>query len=272
MDLRAATATEHPLDSDTRVLPKGADDFDADLSNRWRALGGVVNGGYSVAVCLRALQEVLPHPDPLAVSTFFLRRATPGPVEVRTDVGRRGRRVSTGEARIYQEGTELLRTTATFTALHRSHGPTTVLAHQPDLPAPEECIDPIAGSPIPDVTMTDQIEFRYPTLPGWRQDQPSGDASAAFWIRFTQGRDADPLSLPLLVDAAAPVVLELGVAGSATMQLTTHVRGRPARGWLACRVTTRFVIDGYHEEDFEIWDSTGNLVAHARQLAVVLTH
>ena len=38
-------------------------------------------------------------------------------------------------------------------------------------------------------------------------------------------------------------------------------------GWLACRVATRFVIGGYHEEDFEIWDSTGALVAQSRQLA-----
>ena len=47
-----------------------------------------------------------------------------------------------------------------------------------------------------------------------------------------------------------------------------HVRARPAPGWLACRVRTRFVIDGYHEEDFEIWDSAGRLVPPARAAAV----
>ena len=35
------------------------------------------------------------------------------------------------------------------------------------------------------------------------------------------------------------------------------------------RVATRFVIGGYHEEDFEIWDSTGVLVAQSRQIAVL---
>jgi hypothetical protein len=29
------------------------------------------------------------------------------------------------------------------------------------------------------------------------------------------------------------------------------------------------VIDGYHEEDFEIWDSAGRLVAQSRQFAVL---
>jgi hypothetical protein len=48
-----------------------------------------------------------------------------------------------------------------------------------------------------------------------------------------------------------------------------HVRARPAPGWLACRVLTRHVIGGYHEEDFEVWDSRGTLVAQSRQLALL---
>jgi acyl-CoA thioesterase len=88
-------------------------------------------------------------------------------------------------------------------------------------------------------------------------------------MRFADGRDADLASLPLLVDATAPSVVELG-ATSTTVQLTVHLRGRPAPGWLACRAITRFVSGGYHEEDFEIWDSAGTLVAQSRQLAQIL--
>lgn len=40
-------------------------------------------------------------------------------------------------------------------------------------------------------------------------------------------------------------------------------------GWPACRASTRHVIDGYHDEDFEIWDATGQLVAQSRQLALL---
>lgn len=140
----------------------------------------------------------------------------------------------------------------------------------PDLPAPEDCIDPLADIPMPDVTMTEHIEYRYPSTPGWFTGQPTGNAHAEFWIRFTGDRPADTLSLPLLVDGAAPVVLELGVAGSATVELTTHIRRRPAPGWLACRVTTRHVAHGYHEEDVELWDTENHLVAQARQLAMIL--
>jgi hypothetical protein len=84
-----------------------------------------------------------------------------------------------------------------------------------------------------------------------------------------RGREPDLLSLASLVDAAAPPVLELGETGSATVELTVHLRAHPAPGWLACRAATRFVIGGYHEEDFEIWDSTGALVAQSRQLALL---
>jgi hypothetical protein len=64
-------------------------------------------------------------------------------------------------------------------------------------------------------------------------------------------------------------VVELG-ATSTTVQLTVHLRARPAPGWLACRAVTRYVAGGYHEEDFEVWDSAGTLVAQSRQLAHIL--
>jgi hypothetical protein len=48
-----------------------------------------------------------------------------------------------------------------------------------------------------------------------------------------------------------------------------HVRARPAPGMLLTRFTTRALIGGYLEEDGELWDSTGTLVAISRQLARV---
>ena len=105
------------------------------------------------------------------------------------------------------------------------------------------------------MSITEQLEYRAPELPGWAQGAPAARPSFEFWMRFSDGRDADPLALAALVDGAAPAVLDIGAPGSATIELTVHVRARPAPGWLACRTTTRHVIGGYHEEDFEIWDS-----------------
>jgi Acyl-CoA thioesterase C-terminal domain len=59
------------------------------------------------------------------------------------------------------------------------------------------------------------------------------------------------------------------VAWTPTVELTAHVRARPAAGWLRCVFTTRFVTGGFLEEDGEVWDETSTLVAQSRQLALI---
>jgi acyl-Coa thioesterase superfamily protein/acyl-CoA thioesterase superfamily protein len=146
-------------------------------------------------------------------------------------------------------------------------GPVLVDGAPPDLPPPSDCVGVPVGSFGP-ATIAERVEFRSREVPGWFLGRPTGRPSSEFWMRFADGRDADLLALLVLVDSTAPSVLELG-AGSATIQLTVHLRAHPAPGWLATRATTRFVSGGYHEEDFEVWDSAGALVAQSRQLAIV---
>jgi hypothetical protein len=45
------------------------------------------------------------------------------------------------------------------------------------------------------------------------------------------------------------------------------VRALPAPGWLRIGLTTRNLAGGFLEEDAEVWDSGGRLVAQSRQLA-----
>jgi acyl-CoA thioesterase len=262
------TMTDHPFDADTAVAVAG-DHYTATLTDRWGALGGTPNGGYMLAVALRALAQDMPFPDPLVVSAHFLRPGAVGAAEVRTEVARAGRRVATGEARLLQGGKEAVRVLATFGDLGSADGRTEVLNAPPDLPPPDDLPDVIDGGVLPGVSMTERLDYRAPSPPGWARGEPSGDPAAEFWMRFRDGRDADTLALATLVDAGAPAVLELGVNGSSTIELTVHVRARPAPGWLACRASTRHVIGGYHEEDFEIWDSQGRLVAQSRQFALL---
>ena len=56
---------------------------------------------------------------------------------------------------------------------------------------------------------------------------------------------------------------------SSTARLTVHLREHAAPGPLACRVRTRHLAHGLHEEDVEVWDSAGVLCAQSRQLAVL---
>ncbi len=57
--------------------------------------------------------------------------------------------------------------------------------------------------------------------------------------------------------------------GRRRCELAVQVRNPKPTGWLACSFATRFVTDGMFEEDGEIWDEEGNLVALSRQLALV---
>jgi acyl-coenzyme A thioesterase PaaI-like protein len=255
------------FDEDTRVERVGDRAYAVTLSDRWNALGGVPNGGYLLAVALRALAAEMPLPDPIVASATYLRPGAPGPAEIATEVVRAGRRVATGEARLSQESREIIRVLATFADLDAAGGRTLVRSAPPALPAVEETRE--YRGELPGVTIIDRFEYRSPHPPGWANGTPTGEADVAFWLRFRDGRDADPIALAAMVDAAAPAVLELGEPGSATIELTVHIRGRPAPGWLACRALTRHVIGGYHEEDFEIWDSAGALVAQSRQFALL---
>jgi acyl-CoA thioesterase len=263
------TMTDHPFDTDTAVERSGDHRYATELTDRWSALGGTPNGGYMLAVCLRALAHEMPLPDPLVVSAHFLRPGAVGPGEVLTEVARAGRRMATGDARLLQDGREAVRLVATFGDLAAAGGRTTVCNAPPDLPPPDETHDVLDGGSMPGVSITERVEYRAARLPGWSRGKPTGEPTVEFWMRFRDGRDADPLALAALVDAAAPAVLELGVPGSATIELTVHLRAHPAPGWLACRSFTRHVIGGYHEEDFEIWDSGGRLVAQSRQFALL---
>jgi acyl-CoA thioesterase len=264
---------EFAFDEDSRVWPADTDgEFAAELTGRWNGTAGAVNGGYMLATCVRALALGMPFPDPVVVSGFFLRPGSAGPATIRASVIRSGRTMAFGESALSQGGKEVARATAAFAKLGDPgagrDGPVFLDGTPPALPPPAECVGvPVASFGL--ASIAERIEFRSAELPGWFRGQPSGRPASEFWMRFADGRDADLLSLPLLVDSTAPSVLELG-AGSTTIQLTIQLRAQPAPGWLACRAITRFVSNGYHEEDSEIWDSAGTLVAQSRQLALIL--
>jgi acyl-CoA thioesterase len=264
---------DYAFDADTRVIASGDSGdsggglFAAELTGRWDGTGGAVNGGYMMAICAKALERIVPFPDPIVISGFFLRPGSVGPALVRTSLVRSGRTTAFGDAVLEQGGKEIIRVSAAFAKLGLD-GPVTFAAGAPPrLPAPEDCV----GVPVRSfglATIAERIEWRSASLPGWATGHPTGDPSSEFWMRFADGREADLFSLPLLVDSTAPSVLEIGIA-STTIQLTVHLRAHPAPGWLACRAGARFVSGGYHEEDFEVWDSAGALVAQSRQLAVI---
>jgi acyl-CoA thioesterase len=262
----------HPFDADTAVVAAGEGRWTAVLTDRWDTPNGP-NGGYSLATAVRAIGEALPHPDPFAVSATYLRPVRHGDADLAVEVVRSGRRLSVGEARLVQDGTERLRVTATFADLAAQQGPDRELAGPPDVPDPDACPPPGGGgAPPPEssaFTIGQRYEYRTPQPLGFTRGAPSGRSEFDLWMRFAEPRDPDPLGLTAFVDGAPPAVMELGELASTTVQLTIHVRRRPAPGWCLLHISTRHIAGGYHEEDVDVWDSTGRLVAQSRQLALL---
>ena len=257
------------FDADTEVVRRDDGSFAAELSDRW-SVGDKPNGGYLLAVALRAISDELAHPDPLTVTAHYLRAPVPGPVDIEVEKVREGRTLSTATARMIQGDRDVMRVIAGFRDVAAADGSTRYLAQAPDLPPVEPCVPGSSRGPGGIyVSVADRFEYRIdPATIGWAIGRPSGDAAIRGYVRFADGREMDTLALPLLVDAMPPPVFDLGTAGWVpTLELTVHVRGNPAPGWLRMFVTTRFITDGDLEEDVEVWDSQGALVAQARQLA-----
>jgi acyl-CoA thioesterase len=137
------------------------------------------------------------------------------------------------------------------------------------LPSPTDCI--ARPGRLPDgseVRFLESIDVRIdPRSVGGPHEAPSGLPEVRGWIRARDGTPPDAVFLVFCVDAMPPSVLELGGGGwSPTVQLSTYVRALPAPGWLAVIVRAAAVGGGWFDEESEVWDSTGRLVAQARQV------
>ena len=113
------------------------------------------------------------------------------------------------------------------------------------------------------------IEMRlHPDHAGWLKRSPHGVGEMAGYIRFADGHPPDLYAVLLFADAVPPAIFNVvGPTGWVpTIELTTHLRRRPAPGWLRFRFTTRLLTRGFFEEDGEIWDSNDRLVADSRQI------
>ena len=270
-----AVIGDSEFDRDTAVVRRAPGVYDIDLSAGWTIISAV-NGGYLLAVLGRALADALPHSDPFTISAHYLTASQPGPAVIRTDTVRTGRTLSTGQASLFQydeEGGEIerIRVLASYGNLDTLPDDVRTTARPPVFPPMDQCFGPQdAPAPVPGSSaIADRLMLKLdPSTLGWALGAPSGKGEMRSWFGLADGRDADPLSLLLAVDALPPTAFEIGLKGWVpTVELTVHVRARPAPGPLRVSITTRNLAGGFLEEDAEIWDSADRLVAQSRQLA-----
>lgn len=251
--------------------------YDAELGAGWQ-IGAGVNGGMLLATVGNALRSAFDptgHADPVSVSGYYLSASRPGPATVRTQVLRAGRGMSTGMASLVQsedgDEVERIRVLATYGDLAGLSDDVRTTASPPDMPPPEKCVSTDQAPPsfMEHAGLLDRLDLRLdPACIGWALGQPSGEGRIQGWLRMADPREPDPMLLLLAVDALPPVTFDLGLFGwTPTLELTVHVRGVPAPGWLRVTHSTRNLAGGFLEEDAEVWDSADRLVAQSRQLA-----
>jgi Thioesterase-like superfamily len=266
---RAETASGHSFDLATAVRG-GPERWTAEVDPGW-TVAGRPNGGYLLALAARAALAAVGQPHPLAVSAHFLTPPDPGPAELEVRVLRAGRNLSTARVTLSQEGVARLEALVTAGRLDPDATPGWRRATGPAGLTPVEACVPgrpeLPGGARAD--LLDHLDLRLdPATAGWFAGRPAGRLEMRGWVRFSDGRAADPLALLQAVDALPPTSFDLGLPSWApTVELTVYLRGVPAPGWLACVVRGQLWQGGWFDEEAEVWDSAGRLVAQSRQFA-----
>ncbi len=235
------------------------------------SVGPVPNGGYQVALSCRAALATLGVPDVLSVSSYFLAPALCGPGELHVEPVKRGRSTALASVRLVQEGRERIRSLVLAGDLSAHRGPELHRTEPPELPPPERCLHmtPSQGAP----RLMGEVELRLePAAAAFLRGEKGADPELRGWMRFADGRPTDALALTFFADVLPPTTFNTyGMTGWVpTLELTTQLRRRPAPGWIRIRMSTRHVSAGHLEEDGELWDEAGQLVAISRQRAVML--
>jgi acyl-CoA thioesterase len=260
------------FDTDTMVTPLGDGRYAGRMDRGWWIERGP-NGGYVAAVVLRALTAAVGDATrtPRSLTVHYLAPPEEGPVEVQTTIERGGRRLTFVTGRLLQDDRLLGLAMAAFAP--PLPGIEFCDLAPPDVPPPQD----LPVTELPADAMVIPMRDRYETR--WAIGEPFSNAERAVaggWIRLADPRPVDHVLVAALTDAWMPPLFtrvseRIGVP---TIDLTVHFRApleaSPDDEWFLVVFRSQTAADGFVEEDGEVWSRDGRLLAHSRQLAVIL--
>ena len=244
----------------------------ADLRQEW-SVGGHPHGGFLLALMAKGALAVLmergePPADPLVVSAEFLRPPAVGPVLLRTDLRKVGRRATVVAVQLEQRGRSCVEATVTAGRLPIRRPEWVDLPAMPAEPPPRAI--PLGGDTAEGMFhLAKGCDVRLdPATAGYLAGRAGDPPRIRLWVK-PRYSVPDPYFALVAADVNPPVVFNLGRLGwSPTAQLTALVRSRPAPGWLRVHVDCRSLQESWFDSDATVIDSAGRLVAQARQLAL----
>lgn len=254
--------------ADTAVAAAGDGRWRGSIAPEWFGPPGP-NGGFIAALILRAIRAEVGDPEryPRSLTLHYLRPPAAGPAEVEVTVERSGRTAATCSARMRQQGRV---TTLALCVLTAGYEP--ALSWEPAPPAapPAEQVEPIgSGHHVPPIfhQLETRNVFGPPPFSGGEEPVSGG------WLRAHGGEEMSPELIALYTDAwwPAPFSVMTDFAPAPTLELTIHFRARPdpADPLALVRFRAEASIDGLFDEQGEVWDRNGRLLAQSRQLALL---
>ena len=261
----------HQFDRDILFKAGERFSFSGQITENW-SINGVPDGGYLMAILARAMMQHSEMKSTPIITANFLNRSEPGDARVTIEKMTTSRQFDRFQASLSQNGNEKIRAFGTFAIENKECPVESYESSEPEIADLEKCV---AVLEIPNYTLFGQLDVRLdPICTGWMSGKLSDTSEIKGWIKFKNDRPYDVLSILLMVDSFPPAVISSQgmVAWVPTIELSVNVRKLPTTDWLKCSFRTRFITCGLLEEDGEIWDQEGELVAISRQIAQYRPH
>lgn len=231
--------------------------------------GRVPHGGYLAALAGRAAVTAAEQPDIFTLTTHYLAKATVGgAITFHVDPLGASRRFRSVQVRGVQGQRTVLVALASLGDRSQLDGPTWT-STAPWRPRPEH-LSAAAGHPdhdFPAPAVAEQVGLRLDHATSGFLRGESGEQAT---MRAATSTDTvDQFTALIACDVTPPALWNaLPPTGWApTVELTAHVRTRPAPGPMTIEVSSSHLQDGFFDEDALVRDAAGTLVVQSRQLA-----
>ena len=242
-------------------------------------VGNTPHGGYLMAVMHKALTSILPHSTAISSSVQYLDRIDAKTFELEVETFKTSRGSSSGIVKLKQDNKICTTFTGTCSDFEFMKGYDDLQKPLPNIFNESDKkdyikmnYDKISKGFTP--AFIQQLEcLIHPDHAWWNRDSndKNNEARCSAFLEM-QGGIPDQFCLSFYSDILPPVVSnKYGPLGwIPTITLTTHIRQLPSTSELYADFKATDINKGYFEQDCNIWDLNGNLVASSRQLTRIL--
>jgi acyl-CoA thioesterase len=244
-------------------------------------VGNTPHGGYLMALMHKALTNILPHSTAISSSVQYLDRIDAKPFELEVEIFKKSRGSSSGIVLLKQDDKICTTFSGTCSDFEFMKGHDDLHKPLPKIYTDKDKseyikmnYDKISKGFTP--AFIQQLHCSiYPGHAWWNResdkDNTNNEARCSAFLEMEGGKP-DQFCLSFYSDILPPVVCnKYGPLGwIPTITLTTHIRQLPTTNELYADFKASDINKGYFEQDCNIWDLNGNLVASSRQLTRIL--